>query len=595
MIYGGRAKALAIVGMVALLGAAVLPDSPVADAAMRGDGAAVRALVDAGADVNAPQGDGMTALHWAAELGDAETVTVLIDADANLEAVTRLGAFTPLHVAAEVGQAATVKLLLEAGANPRAVSTLGGEVPLHYAAQAGSVEAIEALLGRGADPNGRSATGQTPLIFAAERNRPEAITALIRAGADPSLVTVVLDLSGQERHANAAEAARDSVWATFREASPDPVTWVPTPAQVQEAMRVARESEKMEPGFERIDWERYQLEEQRPLSQAQSAGYKGGMTALLFAAREGHFEATEALLAGGADIHQQSAGDYTSPLLVAMINGWFDLGLELLSRGADPNIASDAGTTPLFAVINTRWGARPRHPQRMNHLYQKATYLETMDLLLEAGADPNARLTKHIWYMAYTSGGGGYLGVDTWGATPFWRAAHGLDVEAMKLLVSYGADWNIPTKAPLPPEFVGEDHVDPVEVGGPGAYPIHVVAGYGSYLADNYQRYVPDGWMPAVRYMVEELGADPNLLDWQGFNTSHYAAMRGNNELLLYLVEKGADPTVVGRNGFTAADQANGPGQGGVRFDDTIALLRSRWGVEPTRPCMSCADLKIRR
>ena len=451
MIYGGRAKALAIVGMVALLGAAVLPDSPVADAAMRGDGAAVRALVDAGADVNAPQGDGMTALHWAAELGDAETVTVLIDADANLEAVTRLGAFTPLHVAAEVGQAATVKLLLEAGANPRAVSTLGGEVPLHYAAQAGSVEAIEALLGRGADPNGRSATGQTPLIFAAERNRPEAITALIRAGADPSLMTVVLDLSGQERHAKAAEAARDSVWATFHEASPDPVTWVPTPAQVQEAMRVARKFEKMEPGFERIDWERYQLEEQKRLSQAQSAGYKGGMTALLFAVREGHFEATEALLAGGADINQQSAGDFTSPLQIAMINGRFDLGLELLSRGADPNMASDAGTTPLFAVINTRWGARPRHPQRMNHLYQKATYLETMELLLEAGADPDARLTKHIWYMAYTSGGGGYLGVDTWGATPFWRAAHGLDVEAMKLLVSYGADWNIPTKAPLRP------------------------------------------------------------------------------------------------------------------------------------------------
>jgi hypothetical protein len=111
---------------------------------------------------------------------------------------------------------------------------------------------------------------------------------------------------------------------------------------------------------------------------------------------------------------------------------------------------SDAGTAPLFAVVNTQWGARPRHPQRMNHLNQKATYLETMKALIDKGADVNARLTKHIWYMAYTSGGGGYLGIDLWGATPFLRAAHGLDVDAMKLLVSYGADWNIPTKAPAP-------------------------------------------------------------------------------------------------------------------------------------------------
>ena len=598
MMFAARVRVLAIGGMVALLGGAVLADSPVADAAMRADAAAVRALVDAGADVNAPQGDGMTALHWAAELGDAETVKFLIDSGANLEAVTRLGAFTPLHVAGEAGQGAATKLLVEAGANPHAVSTLGGELPLHYAAEAGSVAAIEVLLEHGADPNGRSATGQTPLIFAAERNRPEAISVLIRAGADPSLTTVVLDLSRQERHATTAEAARDSLWAMFREDSPDPLFWVPTPAQVQEAMRVAREYEKMEPGFERIDWEKYQLEERSGLSSAQSAGYKGGLTALLFAARQGNFEATEALLEGGADINQQSAGDFTSPLLIAMINGWFDLGLELLNSGADPNIVSDAGTPPLYAVINARWGARPRHPQRMNHLYQNATYIETMEALLKAGADPDARLKKHLWYMAYTSGGGGYLGVDTWGATALWRAAHGLDVEAMKLLVSYGADWDIPSKAPPARGLQnadGPEEADPSEVGGPGAYPVHVVAGYGSYLADNYQRYVPDGWMPAVRYMVEELGADPNILDSRGFNTSHYAAMRGNNELLLYLVEKGADPTVVGRNGFTAADQANGPGQGGVRFDDTLALLSSRWGVEPTRPCMSCADLAIRR
>jgi hypothetical protein len=72
---------------------------------------------------------------------------------------------------------------------------------------------------------------------------------------------------------------------------------------------------------------------------------------------------------------------------------------------------------------------------------------------------------------------------------------------------------------------------------------------------------VTDGWMPAVKYLVEELGADPNIRDYKGFNTSHYAAMRGNNELLVYVVEHGADPTVVGRGGQTASDLANGPGR----------------------------------
>ena len=575
--------------------AAAAPEAPMADAAMRGDVAAVRALIAQGADVNAAQGDGMTALHWAADLGNVELAQVLIGAGANLQATTRLGAFTPLHIAAENGDAAVVKVLLAAGANPRAASNLGGETPLHFAAQSGSVEAVLAMLDRGGDVNAKSTTGQTPLMFAAEANRPEAVKALIERGGDPGMTTAVIDLVEQEKHARAAEKARDEIWAKYREASPDPVNWVPTSDQVQEAMAAARKLEAMGPEVNRIeDWEAFQVQTQKGLSNGQSAGYKGGMTALLFAVRDGRAEAARALLDGGADINQRSAGDLTSPLLIAMINGWFDLGLELLGRGADPNLASDAGTTPLFAVVNTQWGARPRHPQRMNHLNQKATYLETMKALMDKGADVNARLTKHIWYMAYTSGGGGYLGIDLWGATPFLRAAHGLDVEAMKLLVSYGADWNIPTKAPA---AGGEEDDSPAgeaaEIGGPGVYPIHVVAGFGSYTASNYQRYVTDGWMPAVKYMVEELGADPNIRDYKGFNTSHYAAMRGNNELLVYLVEHGADPTVVGRGGQTASDLANGPGQGGVRFDDTIALLRT-WGVEPTKPCPSCADLIIR-
>src|SRR5215510_3651753 len=97
------------------LHAAAGPDS-IADAAMRGDRADVLAMIKRGADVNAPQGDGVTALHWAARHGDADLVTALVTAGANLRAETTFGGYTPLHLAAERGAAPIVKALLTAGA-----------------------------------------------------------------------------------------------------------------------------------------------------------------------------------------------------------------------------------------------------------------------------------------------------------------------------------------------------------------------------------------------------------------------------------------------------------------------------------------------
>jgi predicted LPLAT superfamily acyltransferase len=264
---GGLRRRFAAVGTLAaalVFLAATAPDAPMADAAMRGDVAAVRALIAQGADVNAAQGDGMTALHWAADLGNVELAQVLIAAGANVQATTRLGAFTPLHIAGENGDAALVKVLLAAGANPRAASDLGGETPMHFAAQSGSVEAVVAMLDRGGDVNAKSTTGQTPLMFAAEANRPEAVKALIERGGDPALTTAVIDLVEQEKHARAAEKARDEIWAKYREASPDPVSWVPTSDQVQEAMEAARKLEAMGPEVHRVeDWEAFQVETRR--------------------------------------------------------------------------------------------------------------------------------------------------------------------------------------------------------------------------------------------------------------------------------------------------------------------------------------------
>src|SRR4029079_3346899 len=189
-----------------------------------------------------------------------------------------------------------------------------------------------------------------------------------------------------------------------------------------------------------------QRREERAVSYGELVGNKGGLTPLLFAVRQGNAAAALALLQAGAKINQVSEGDHTSPLLLATINGHFDLAKTLLARGADPKLASDAGTTPLYATINVQWAAKSLYPQPTAQTQQQTTYLELMEALIKAGADPNARLTKHLWYM---SSNFDLLGVNTEGATPFWRAAYGTDVPAMKLLLAHGADPKIPTIKPV--------------------------------------------------------------------------------------------------------------------------------------------------
>ena len=334
-------------------------------------------------------------------------------------------------------------------------------------------------------------------------------------------------------------------------------------------------------------------------SGAELVGGYGGLTALLLAVREGSIPATLALLDGGADIDGASAGDGTTPLIMATINGRFDLAMELLERGADPHAATDAGATVLYTAINTQWIPKSRHPQPAHYMQQESSYLDVLRAALERGADPNVRLRKTLWFTTFSRD---MLGVDRIGATPFWRAAYALDIEAMRLLVEYGADPEIPTMRPEPrrfgefdqqsPDVPGDSDpsgLPPIPPGGPGVYPIHAAAGvgYGEGFAANIHRHVPDAWMPAMRYLVEELGADVNARDHNGYNAVHHAAARGDNELILYLVEQGADVMAVSRRGQTTVDMANGPVQRITPFPATIQLLESLGAVN-NHNCVSC-------
>jgi ankyrin repeat protein len=662
------------------------PASPIADAAMRGDVSAVRTLIARHADVNAPQGDGMTALHWAADHGDSAMTAELLRARANVTSRTRIGAYTPVHIAARTGNPAVVRALLAAGSDVKA-TTNSGATALHFAAAAGNPDVVKALLSRGADPNAReSSWGQTPLVFAAEYGRAAAIQVLMKHGADPSIRTRVTNLSDDAARDQAAEKKRRAVLISFEpparhdsaEADFKKSLEAARAAARASAPRTAADSANAQAGGQGGRGNQLPVREPRgPFTpeQIQAAidsgravmmadklpadsvkeqvdtlnggvegyikqvGSVGGLTALHHAVRQGNLDAAMALLDGGANINDTSLVDATTPLLMAIINGQFDVAIRLVERGANPNLASSSGMAPLYATINSQWAPRSRYPQPQAIQTQKTTHLELMELLLDKGADVNARIKKQPWYFAYNNCGNPNCGLENIdGTTPFWRATYALDLDAMKLLIKHGADPKLastppaqaaraarparpaasadsgkavaakadtarPAASPAPnaaaqpglgagtqlkldPDIEVLAKAAPV---GPGVFPIHAAAGvgYGNGFAGNSHRHAPDAWMAVMKYLVEDLHTDVNARDNNGYTALHGAAARGDNEMIMYLVAHGADVKAVSRNGRTVVDMANGPVQRLRPFPETIALLE-KLGAKNQHHCVSC-------
>ncbi|HEY4129834.1 MAG TPA: ankyrin repeat domain-containing protein, partial [Gemmatimonadaceae bacterium] len=527
---------------------------------------------------------------------------------------------------------------------------------LHFAAAEGNADVVNALIAKGAVVDAReAASDQTPLMWAAAYDRLAALNALIAHKADVKLTSKVVNVPMRDSIDRAALGIRTRKMAAMKaidqpaKAATAPGSVRPRSALDSSKAPIGKDSTKgaamkggkspavdskntkdssaaKYPGVKDSAIQRTSSDSaksvakiiapgapavhrggadsagggiNRGLSFSDLIGNKGGMTALHYAVREGNTDCVLALLKAGADINQVTIGDHTSPLLMATINGQFDLATLLLDRGANPKLASDAGATPLYTTINIQWAAKSLYPQPTAQLKQKTTYLELMTALIDKGADVNARLTKHLWYMSYNFD---LLGVNTIGATPFWRAAYGLDVTAMKFLVAHGADPKIPTSKPAGRAFnadgMPEDTtstkkdpsgLEPIPVGGPGVFPIHAASGvgYGEGFAANSHVHAPDGWMPSVKYLIEELHADVNARDFNGYTPLHHAAARGDNDLIMYLMSKGADINAISRKGETVADMANGPVQRIPPFPETVALLE-KLGSKNSHKCKSC-------
>ena len=535
-------------------------DTRVADAAMTGNPETVRSLLREAVDVNSAQGDGMTALHWAALNDDPELAQLLLYAGANTGATTRLGAYTPLFVASKNGHSRVVDVLLRAGADPKRAAT-GGITSLMMAASSGEAESVRLLVEAGADVNAaETGRGQTPLIFAASFDRPDAIAVLLEHGADINQRSKFLEPLPRRRRPQNQQQQAQGGGQGGRAGQSGQGQGQAQPA----ATNVEPEKEKKEPEF----------------VTTKGGNPKGELPPLMYAARDGKFAAVRALVEAGADLDAASA-DKSTALLLAAINGQFDIATYLVQNGADVNIASMDGATPLFAVVNIQWARLTFHPQPTTK-FEKTHYLDLMKLMLDKGADPNARLKKDLWYIA--PGGAQKERTNASAITPFWKAAAVGDVDGMRLLVEHGAN---PSLASIS-----------------GITPLLTAAGAGYHGNDEVT--TPLGRLPAVRYLIEELGADVSEADHEpppdpdadpnpnrpprvtgGFTALHNAAARGDNEMILYLVSKGARLDAVSKNGTTIVDMANGYRQRVQPYPETVALLEMLGGKN-SHKCVSC-------
>ncbi len=369
--------ALAIGLALALPGLAYPAASPVADAARLQDRAAIRAMLKQKGDVNAPQPDGATALHWATHWDDMETVELLLSAGATVNAKNDYGV-TPLSLASENANLAVVQRLIKAGANVNA-ATSTGETPLMTAVRAGSVPVVTALIKAGADVNAKGGgRDQSALHWATAQKQHEIMRVLIDAKADLNPRT---------------------------ELRPEFVSFSRGNPQGGRLTGIADhtlESDGSRPGLRWIN--------------------KGGLTPLLFAARDGDLEGVKMLVAAGANINA-TTGIGETALMLAARNDHTATALYLLDKGADPNIVEAGHTALHFAVA------------RKN--------ADLVTALIAHKADVNVRLTKG---QPDPDGNLRYNQLPEYllGATPYLLATALNEIETMKVLAAAGADPKTP-------------------------------------------------------------------------------------------------------------------------------------------------------
>lgn len=461
----------------------------------------------------------------AAREGDSAAALALLDHKVDATAREADGT-TALHWAVYHDDVALVRRLLKAGANPSQANDYGA-TPLSEAAVVGNVEVLKALLDAGAPVDARNADGQTALMIVARTSNVEAARLLIKRGAD----------------VNTTESWRGQtalMWAAAQS----------QPAMVRELLQHgARVNQR---SFVN-DWQRQVTSE--PRFQARPAG---GFTPLLYAARQGCVDCARSLLDAGADANLADPQGIT-PLAMATNNFKFDVAALLLERGANPNRWDFWGRTPLYMAVDLNTlphGGWPDLPS-----LDETTSLKLIELLLAAGANPNAQLKLFPPYR-HLSNDRGFDLMLTIGTTPLLRAAKAGDTPVVKLLLEAGANPNLANVL--------------------GYTPVMAAAGLGSNIVDTRGRFKTQAEAIETLDLLLAAGGELNAGDARGQTPLHGAAYWGWNDVVQYLADKGANLGARDRDGKTPVDsalgRAGGHGRGGqtiMVFESTAELLRN--------------------
>jgi ankyrin repeat protein len=504
---GGVLKA-ALASLLIILPLAGSANPDLARSAEKGMLDDVRQMLKAGVDVNSRLNDGSTALHWAVLRDQEQAIATLLEAGADPVVINRNG-ISPLFLAVQNGNTRIVSMLLDAGADPNTLSE-SGETILMTAAHTGTPEVVDMLLASGALVDARDPDfQQTALMIAVREGHSEVIDILLSHGAKVDARTRV----GQE-----------------------PVYLPPCKGTGCGSEGVGINRSGVPHRGERFD-------------------RKGGMTPLLYAARDGSTEAARRLLENGADLEIREANGIT-PLLMALLNNQLDVAYMLIDHGAAINVDDFYGRSPLFAAVDYRNldmnSDREDDPQ--DNYVDREPILDMIRYLLDHGADVNARTKEWPPEKKWLYSLNDVSWVDMTGQTPFIRAAASGDVPAMKMLLEYGADPHITTYE--------------------GTTALMAAAGVNWTVAQTYT-VSPEALLEAVTLNVA-LGADVNAANSMGLTALLGAANRGDNPIIRYLAAHGAKLDVEDAVGRTALRWAEGvflAAVGAEQKPETIALL----------------------
>ena len=464
---------------------------------------------------------------------------------------------TALHRAVYAGDLPQAQQLIAAGADVRAVNRFGANA-MQLAAVRGDAALLRALLKAGADVDSTTAEGQTALMAVARTGNVEAAQVLLKAGAS--------------LHARENWGGQTALMWAAAQSQPEMVRLL-----VSQGARVNERSAVR-------DWQRRVTAEGRPKDM-----YRGGLTPLLFAAREGCMPCIDVLLKARADINLADP-DGTTPLIMALLNVHWDTALYLIERGADVQQWDRYGQTPLYVAVDLNTlpiGRRVELPAD-----DVNTGEDVVHVLLQRGANANAQLKLRPRYRNIPNDR--YMDpLIVWGTTPLLRAAKAGDVPVLKLLLQHGALANLANAQGVTPLMaaVGDGHIhDPTR---------------GRFRTEEdalqcYDLLRAAGADADARTLLGYADADLKIITAANRTAVHAAASRGWNTVVKRLVADGAKLDVIDSNGLSAIDYALGRfrkefnAKQPEQYTDTVALLR-QLGASAENPTATFAPSSVPR